>query len=69
VTLSVSGFINAGDTPAHDAVLAIVLAGATNNAFKSGLAVSSGRPAFYGRVIAGLLIAAAVALITALLVR
>jgi uncharacterized membrane protein (DUF4010 family) len=69
VTLSLAGFINAGDTKLADAVLALVLAAATNNAFKSGLAVSSGQPAFYGRVVAGLLIAVAVALATTLATR
>jgi len=43
VMLSVAQFVNRTETAPADAVVAMVLAAATNAVFKAGLAVSSGR--------------------------
>ena len=66
VTLSTTEFVNRGETVPVDAVVALVLAAASNAVFKGALALSSGRTAFSARVIAGLAIAVAAGLAVAL---
>jgi uncharacterized membrane protein (DUF4010 family) len=53
VLLSLTEVFKQGGTPAHFAVLGIILAAAANSVFKSALACYSGIPAFYLRMIAG----------------
>jgi uncharacterized membrane protein (DUF4010 family) len=69
LTLSLAGFVNSGDQPGRDMVLALVLAATTNNVFKSGLAITSRQPAFWMRVTVGLLASVAAAIAVALLPR
>jgi uncharacterized membrane protein (DUF4010 family) len=53
ISLSLAGFVNAGTTPARDAVIGMTLAAGVNAIFKSGIAQTSHQPAFYLRLIAG----------------
>jgi uncharacterized membrane protein (DUF4010 family) len=60
ISLSLAGFVNAGTSPARDAVIGMTLAAAVNAIFKSGIAQTSHQPAFYLRLMAGFVIMFAV---------
>jgi uncharacterized membrane protein (DUF4010 family) len=60
ISLSLAGFVNAGTSPARDAVIGMTLAAGVNAIFKSGIARASHQPAFYLRLMAGFVIMFAV---------
>jgi uncharacterized membrane protein (DUF4010 family) len=60
ISLTLSGFVQAGTSAARDAVIGLTLAAGVNAIFKSGVAQTSHQPAFYLRLMAGFAIMFAV---------
>jgi uncharacterized membrane protein (DUF4010 family) len=60
ISLTLSGFVQAGTSAARDAVIGLTLAAGVNAIFKSGVAQTSHQPAFYIRLMAGFAIMFAV---------
>jgi uncharacterized membrane protein (DUF4010 family) len=60
ISLTLAGFVQAGTSPARDAVIGITLAAGVNAIFKSAIARTSHQPAFYLRLMAGFVIMFAV---------
>ena len=60
ISLTLAGFVQAGTSPARDAVIGLTLAAGVNAIFKSAVARTSRQPAFYLRLMAGFVIMFAV---------
>jgi uncharacterized membrane protein (DUF4010 family) len=60
ISLTLAGFVQAGTSPARDAVIGLTLAAGVNAIFKSAVARTSHQPAFYLRLMAGFVIMFAV---------
>ncbi len=60
ISLTLASFVQAGTSPARDAVIGLTLAHGVNAIFKSAVARSSHQPAFYIRLMAGFAIMFAV---------
>ncbi|MGA7870980.1 MAG: DUF4010 domain-containing protein [Candidatus Binatus sp.] len=60
ISLTLSGFVQAGTSAARDAVIGLTLAAGVNAIFKSAVAETSHQPAFYLRLMAGFAIMFAV---------
>src|SRR5258708_6866122 len=53
ISLTLAGFVQAGASPARDAVIGLTLAAGVNAIFKAAVARTKHPPAFYLRVMAG----------------
>jgi uncharacterized membrane protein (DUF4010 family) len=60
ISLTLAGFVQAGTSAARDAVIGLTLAAGVNAIFKSAVARTSNKPAFYLRLIVGFVIMFAV---------
>jgi uncharacterized membrane protein (DUF4010 family) len=60
ISLTLASFVQAGTSPARDAVIGLTLAHGVNAIFKSAVARSGHQPAFYIRLMAGFAIMFAV---------